>query len=414
MIRRIIDFALYYKYELLLTICLFSNLYPQLPGYLYYVSVAGIAMAMCKMKVRKTARTRLVFTLILFLLFSALLAGTFDTKAISMAAILFISLAYSSEVFYRFKYTFMYISLIAYAFTSIINFYAKRAGINFYDGMMISIWGSSNGEFSGYTCHPMWLSAACGIGTIFFVYAMIVMYKRGNKKATCLLGVVSLVSIWTTMQGGSRSASGISVLCCLFLILNAFESATQKNKFLIPIILVGLMTIPTMVTDNAQFARKQGGLALVDNSGQSSRSLLWAARITEFESSPIFGVGPGVIKVQPMGFENSTETGSGWLTALAQTGIIGFVLVCMLVYKARLPKYVLKSDSTAALMEAVMLFLCLHSLFEAYMFQVGWYMCFVFWLLVSILDDYKTYGPIPELEDSLFGEKEIEDDEEDI
>lgn len=406
MIQNIIAFSKLYKYELLLTICLFSNLYPQLPGYFYYVSVAGIAMAMYKMKARKTARTGLVLALIIFMLFSALLAGAFGIKAISMAVILFITLAYSSEKFYRFKFTFMYISLIAYAFTSIINFYAKRAGINFYDGMMTSIWGLSNGEFSGYTCHPMWLSAACGIGTIFFVYAMIAMYKRGNKKATCLLGAVSLASIWITMQGGSRSASGISVLCSLFLILNAFESATQKKKLLIPIILVGLMTIPTMVTDNAQFARKQGGLALVDNSGQSSRSLLWAARITEFESSPIFGVGPGVIKVQPVGFENSTETGSGWLTALAQTGIIGFVLVCMLVYKARLPKFVLKTDSTVALMEAVMLYLCLHSLFEAYMFQVGWYMCFVFWLLVSILDDYKMYGPIPELEDSLFGEDE--------
>ena len=208
------------------------------------------------------------------------------------------------------------------------------------------------------------------------------------------------------MQGGSRAASGIAVLCSLFLILNAFENASQKKKILIPIILVGLMTIPTMVTDNTQFIRKQGGLSLIDNTGKSSRSLLWTARLTEFESSPIFGVGPGVIKVQPFGFENSTETGSGWLTALAQTGFIGFILVCMLVYKARLPKYVLKTDSTAALMEAVMLFLCLHSLFEAYMFQVGWYMCFVFWLMVSILDDYKTYGPILELENSLFGEDE--------
>lgn len=406
MIRRIIDFALYFKYELILTICLFSNLYPQLPGYLYYVSVAGVAMAMYRLKARRTGRTGLALALVFFLLLSSLFAGSLNAKAISIAALLFIALAYSSEEFYRFKYTFMYISLLAYALTSIINFYAKRAGINFYDDVMISRWGSTNGEFSGYTCHPMWLSAACGIGTIFFVYAMIAMYKRGNKKATYLLGAVSLASIWITMQGGSRSASGISVLCCLFLILNAFESATQKKKLLIPIIFVGLLTIPTMVTDNAQFARKQGGLALVDDRGQSSRSLLWAARITEFESSPIFGVGPGVIKVQPMGYENSTETGSGWLTALAQTGIIGFVLVCMMVYKARLPKYVLKTDSTVALMEAVMLYLCLHSLFEAYMFQVGWYMCFVFWLLVSILDDYKTYGPIPELEDSLFGEEE--------
>ena len=225
MIRRIIDFALYYKYELILTICLFANLYPALPDYLYYASMAGMGIAMYRCKARRTGRTGLALALVFFMLLSSLLAGTLDAKAISLAALLYIALANSSEDFYRFKYTFMYISLLAYAFTSVINFYAKHAGINFYEGILISTWGSSTGEFSGYTCHPMWLSSACGIGTIFFVYAMIVMYKRGNKKMTYLLGAASLASIWTTMQGGSRPASGISVLCCLFLILNAFESA---------------------------------------------------------------------------------------------------------------------------------------------------------------------------------------------
>ena len=408
MIRRIIEFALYYRYELILTICMFANLYPALPNNLYYVSVAGVAIAMYKMKARKTGRTGLVLIIILWMLLSSLMADALGAKAIALAALFFITMAFSSEAFYRFKFTFMYISLIAYAFTSIINIYAKNAGVNYYDGVLISAWGSSTGEFSGYTCHPMWLSSACGIGSIFLFYSMIVMYKRGNKKMMWLFLVAAFGSLWITMQGGSRAASGIAVLCCLFLFLIAFENASQKKKILILIIFIGLMTIPTMVTENAQFLRKQGGLSMVDNTGQSSRSLLWASRLTEFKSSPIFGVGPGVIKVNPLGFEGSTETGSGWLTALSQTGLIGFVLVCILVYKARLPKYILKSDSTAALMETVMLFLCLHSLFEAYMFQVGWYMCFVFWLLVSILDDYKTYGPIPELENSLFGGDETD------
>lgn len=408
MIKRIIDFAKLYIFELILTICMFSNLYPALPGYLYYVSVAGVAYMMYKLKARRTARTGLTFLLVFVVILSSLLAGTLDARTISMSALLFIALAYSSEEFYRFKLTFMYISLLAYAFTSVLNFYAKQRGINFYEGVLISTWGASTGEFSGYTTHPMWLSSACGVGTIFFVYAMIVQFKRGNKRTTYLLGAASLASIWITMQGGSRAASGISVLCCLFLIMNAFESAIQKKRILIPIILVGIITVPTMVTDNAQFARKQGGINLVDESGQSSRSLLWAARLTEFGSSPIWGVGFGVIKEGPEEYirNQSTETGSGWLTALAQTGIIGFSLVCLLFYRAKLPKRVLQTDSTAALLEAVMLFLALHSLFEAYMFQVGWYMCFVFWLLVGILDDYKTYGPVPELEDSLFGEEE--------
>lgn len=412
MIRNLISFVSFYRYELILSICLFSNLYPALPDYLYYVAVTGVAIAMYKMKARKTGRTGLVLTLVLFMLLSSLLAGDFGIRSISIAAFLFITLAYSSEEFYRFKFTFMYISLIGYAFTSIINIYAKNAGVNFYHNFHMTVWGSGSNMFSGYTCHPIWMSAACGVGSIFFFYLLIAMYKRGKKMMMYLLLAAAFGSLWITMQGGSRSASGIAVLCCLFLVFNAFENASQKKKILIPIILVGLMTLPTMVLDNSLFQQKQGGLSLVDNNGNSSRSFLWAARLTEFESSPIIGVGPGVINVQPIGYENSKETGSGWLAALAQTGIIGFVLVCLLVYKARLPKYVLQTDSTAALMEAVMLFFCLHSLFEGYMFQVGCYLFLVFWLLVSILDDYKTYGPIPDLENTLFGEDErfIEDE----
>ena len=406
MIRRIIDFAKLYRYELILTVCLFSNLYPTLPGYLYYVFLVLMALAMRKFRTGSVPRTGLAWGLVMVVLLSSFISGVYDNRAIVMSGILLITLGYSSEEFYRFKIRFMYVSLMAYAFTSIINFYAKQVGFNFYEGVLISTWGASSGEFSGYTCHPMWLSAACGIGTIFFVYAMIVQYKRGNMRATYLLGAASLVSIWTTMQGGSRAASGISVLCCLFLIVNAFESATQKRRFLFPIILVGLMALPSMLLDNAQFARKQGGINLVDETGQSSRSQLWAERLEEFSSSPIIGVGFGVTGVGEEASAGRAETGSGWLTALAQTGIIGFTLVCLLFYRSKLPKEDLRTDSTAALLEAVMLFLALHSLFEAYMFQVGWYMCFVFWLLVGILDDYKIYGPMPELENSLFGEVE--------
>ena len=405
MIRRIIDFAKLYRYELILTVCLFSNLYPALPGYLYYVFLVLMALAMRKFRTGSVPRTGLAWGLIVVVLLSSFISGEFDNRAIVMSAILLITLGYSSEEFYRFKVRFMYVSLIAYAFTSVINFYAKHAGINFYEGVSIGMWGSSSGEFSGYTCHPMWLSSACGIGSIFFVYALIVVYKRGWTKAVWLLLAASFASLWTTMQGGSRSASGIAVLCCLFLILSAFDSARQKRKILLPIILVGFLTLPSMVMDNAQFARKQGGLALRDKKGQSSRTLLWEARFAEFNCSPVFGVGFGNIKIQPKGFEKSTETGSGWLTALAQTGVVGFLLICMMAYRARLPKEHLQTDSVAALLEAVMLFLFLHSIFESYMVQVGWYMCFVFWLLVGILDDYKIYGPVPELENTLFGEE---------
>ena len=170
MIRNIISFSKLYKYELILTVCLFSNLYPALPDYLYYVFLVLMALAMRMFRAGSVPRTGLAWGLIVVILLSSFISGEFDNRAIVMPGILLITLGYSSEEFYRFKIRFMYVSLMAYAFTSIINFYAKRVGANFYEGVQLGTWGASSGEFSGYTCHPMWLSAACGIGTIFFVY----------------------------------------------------------------------------------------------------------------------------------------------------------------------------------------------------------------------------------------------------
>lgn len=408
------QFALNYKIELILTVCLFSNLYVfWLPKNLYFLALFAMAYFMNRYHVSVTGRTGLTYALIGVVILSSMVSGHTGGRMLLMSYILFVTLAYSSEEYYRFKFRFMYVSLIAYALTCVINFYAKRAGVNFYEGVQIMTWGSSSGEFSGYTCHPMWLSAACGIGTIFFVYSIIVTYKRGWKRVTWLLLAASFAALWTAMQGGSRSASGVAVLCSLFLLLTSFEDARQKRKILLPIILVGILTLPSMVMDNAQFARKVGGLELRDETGQSSRTKLWADRIEEFNSSPLLGVGFGITGIGNDAQEGRAETGSGWLTVLSQTGIIGFLLVCMMVFKARLPKRILESDSTAALLQAVLLFMIIHSLFEAYMFQAGWYMCFVFWLLVGLLDDYKTYGPLPELENSLFGEEDEYENEND-
>ena len=412
MVKRLFSLLFHNKLELLLSICMFSNLYPSfLPNAAYYAAFVGIGFTALRCHAASTVRTLPTLALMGVILLSTFHSGGINARSLTMCFLLFVTMAWSSEEYFHFKYRFLFISLLLYAFTSVINCYAKFAGINFYETVQSNIWGSSSGEFSGLTCHPMWLSAACGIGTIFFVYAMVVRYKRGDTYAAAAMGLASLASLWTAMQGGSRSASGIAILCSLFLILVSFEDGAKKKKLLVPILFIGVLTIPLMATGNEQFKRKQGGLSLYDDNGETSRTALWKARIDEFQSEPALGIGFGKHKG---GYEGSTETGSGWLTALAQTGIAGFALVCFLVYRTRLSLAELKVDSTVALFQSVMLFLLLHSLFEAYMFQIGWYMCLFFWLLASTLDDYKTYGTIPDMEGDLFGEEDDEEEEESV
>ena len=137
---------------------------------------------------------------------------------------------------------------------------------------------------------------------------------------------------------------------------------------------------------------KHGGLNLRDDRGTTSRTRLWNDRVEEFESSPIWGVGFGVAGIGDDAKVGRVETGSGWLTVLSQTGIIGFILVLLSVKKAFLPLSVLREDDKLTLFSIVLFYFCIHSLFEAYMFQAGWYLCLIFWMLVSVLDDSKEYG----------------------
>ena len=54
----------------------------------------------------------------------------------------------------------------------------------------------------------------------------------------------------------------------------------------------------------------------------------------------------------------------------------------------------LRNNLHMALYTSLLFYLSLHTLFEAYIFQSGWYLCFVYWLTVSILDDYRKYYKI--------------------
>ena len=45
---------------------------------------------------------------------------------------------------------------------------------------------------------------------------------------------------------------------------------------------------------------------------------------------------------------------------------------------------------------AAYFFFIVHSIVEGYMFQGGWYLCFIFWLVIGLLIENKQYGEIIE------------------
>lgn len=392
--RKIKEFVKEYKLEIFFAICLFSNLYPDLPHFLYFALIALFLFYSRKCGAQlSVSRKGCTIGLIGVIVFSFLMSGQFDFRFILMSVLLFLTLGISSYQYYRLKVRFLYVCIMGFAFTSILNYYASVRGINYQLIMGMHAGEAFTYDFSGFTYHPMWLSAATGIGTIFFVHLMVKCWNDvKRKKLLFLILPLAFMSFLVSVKAGSRSAAGISVLSSCLLIYVGSKRVSNTVIILMLLAVVTSFLMPVIMENTMRMQTKHGGLNLRDDKGTTSRTRLWNDRIEEFESSPIWGVGFGVAGIGKDKKVGRIETGSGWLTVLSQTGIIGFILVIFSVKKAILPLSVLKEDDKLTLFSIVLFYFCLHSLFEAYMFQAGWYLCLLFWMLISVLDDSKEYG----------------------
>lgn len=386
-----------YKWELLLSVCMFSNLYSfVMTNYLYYVLWLAFIFAIVKMHtVSAGMRANLTFGLICLIILSTVInLSMFDYRWIMMCIILYITLCRTSYKFFHFKERFLFVSLFGYIFTGLINNYAHAIGFNF-----MLIYGVHAGEeftidFSGFTNSPMWLSAACGLGIIFLSYWMNLLWGQGKRLLALLMLPLMFITLQTLVWGGSRSALGISVGASLLLVWLSNKNVGKTILVFSAFVALAYIATPVLMSDSHKMQSKQGGMNFVDESGETSRTALWNARVEEFKSSPIWGIGFGVTGIGEEATTGRAETGSGWLTVLSQTGLMGLILALLIVKRAILPLRLLRNNSRMALYSALLAFLCLHTMFEAYLFQSGWYLCFVLWLVVSILDDYKKYYKI--------------------
>lgn len=394
--KKLLDIAKHYKWEIVLSICMFSNLYPDLPKILYYVVWIVFLFAMGKMKAQMAGeRARLTWAVIGLIVFTTVInLAILDYRWIMMCAILYITLCRTSYRFFRFKESFLFVSLFGYIVTGLLNNYAHRVGINY----QLLSWLHADEEytidFSGFTNNPMWLSAACGLGMVFLAYWMNRLWSKKRKLlALCILPLMFL-DLQTLVWGGSRSALGICIGASLLLVWLSNKNIGKTVLIFGFLALLASIITPILMADSEKMQSKYGGMNFADEQGNTSRTALWNARLEEFKSSPLWGVGFGVTGVGDEAVTGRAETGSGWLTVLSQTGLAGIVLVLLIVKRAYVPLRKLRGSPHMALYTALLAFLCLHTMFEAYLFQSGWYLCFVFWLTVSVLDDYKKYSRI--------------------
>ncbi|WP_129618947.1 O-antigen ligase family protein [Bacteroides stercoris] len=389
----LIRVVLQYKLEILLSICLFSNLYPDIPSFLYYILWVSFLYILSQTSaVDIGRRAKIAYGLILLIICSTIVnVAIFDYRWILMCILLYITLCRTSYRFFKFKERFLFVSLFGYVITGLLNNYAHRIGFNYQLYSWKHLGEEFTIDFSGFTNHPMWLSAACGIGVIFLTYWMNILWSRGRKLRAFLFLLLIFLTLQTLVWGGSRSALGICI-CASLLLIWLSNKNIGKTFFILCIFAISAAVITPILMSDAD--KMKSKINHQEATGKTSRDGLWDARFVEFVSSPIWGIGFGVTGVGEKAVSGRAETGSGWLTILSQTGLAGFVLAVLLVRRAILPLRMLRNNLHMALYTSLLFYLSLHTLFEAYIFQSGWYLCFVYWLTVSILDDYRKYYKI--------------------
>lgn len=375
------------KMELLITFCVFSNLYSYtFPSWIYYIGLGLLSYKMSRYMVTKIARYNIYAMFIIIIILSSLINWALDFRIILYAAILIISGPFMSSIsWHLYKMKLIKNFYIGFAATVIISLYAKLKGINYQvlynlgGDSMLSYGGVD--EFSGFARYPMWNSAAASISIVFWAYLLLTNKKSCFFKQLMIL-IMLLASMYVCLISASRSAFVFSVMASILLFFWTSFNIKAVMKYLVVFGVISVFSLPFFIESATRMMMKQRAQEMT---GKTSRDILWNRRFEEFKSSPIYGVGFAVSKIGQYRFIGRDESGSSWLAILAQTGVIGFVTALILWRKTFTRPKNISYHKPYLLSYAIVFFFTFHSIFEGYMFQGGWYMCVICWMNVGVV-----------------------------
>ena len=391
--KKLIGYIRQNTIEIIISFCILSNLFGFfLPRFLYYIGLGLLAYKMTQMGVRKNKNSTLFTLFILLIIASSIINMMLDLRLVLFSFILILtSPIYTSLKWHLYKKRIMHTLFIGFVGVVLINYYAKLRGFNL--RALTQQWQDlTDKQFSGYCDQPMWLAAAAAVSAIYCAYLVFSQRKKGKLQQYFYI-LLLLCSVYIIMISGSRAAfmaaMGSTCLTLYFLV---------KNKLRLIKYVVGSAVL-VLVLSPIFFSRSTFGAMMAkqerqEEEGTTSRDGVWADRMAEFKSSPLIGVGFGAHGVGDEKEVSRVETGGGWISILAQTGIIGLILALSIIAKAFTSIRVIRRDTSMICIYAAYFFFIVHSIVEGYMFQGGWYLCLIFWMVIGLLIENKQYGPI--------------------
>lgn len=380
-------------FELLVTLFVLSNLFPTFTSnYIYAGAWLLIGYKMAKNKVYLNRDASWFLFLMVFICITSMINLVVSSKIMMFFVILILTCPiYTSLSWHIYKKNLMRFLSYGFVAVTLINLYAYIIGFNL--RAIHKQWEDlTDKQFSGFCDQPMWLSAAAAVSSIFCAYNIFSQQKK-TKKQLLLYIILLIISIYITMIAGSRSAFIASMAAILILLYILVKSKAKLIKYIVIIGLAVLALSPWMLdreTIGAMMAKQEHQEAI----GQTSRDELWAQRMAEYKSSPLIGVGFAAHGVGDETEVGKVEYGGGWISILSQMGILGAIIVLFINLRVLTSLKRIRRDEFMAYIYALYFFFCAHSIVEGYMFQSGWYICLVFWLVTGLLIENKQYGKL--------------------
>lgn len=273
--------------------------------------------------------------------------------------------------------------LIACTLIATVSFIGYFFGINYmrntYSGAVLDYFNHHSGTFGGLTNQSMLLGPISGVGVITCLY-----FAMKKKKSFWILFIACLGSL---LFSASRSSLIATIIGCLIFFIYFSKKLGKNIKALFVIAIVATATHSFWGSALIGITEKNKG-ALYSGLNLTSRQDKWEIRIDEWKSSPLYGIGFCAVSPRDTySYDGKVEPGSSWLALLSMTGLIGFVLFCLIYIRACMSAF-RPHMPEGALIGGLLVMLGVHMTAEGHIFSAGSFLCFLVWLVIGRATDY--------------------------
>lgn len=316
---------------------------------------------------------------------SCVINDVWDLRLLLFLGVLLVSTPIlNSYRIFLFRERLLFVFLLTFPIISLAALYCYFAGIN----MGINLEDGSFHDFAAFFSISMSLAAAIGIANVVISWILL----QSKKRLWQLICIVMLsMSFFISVVSASRSALAASFLSLLFLFLFSSQNIRRTLRRIMIIVVFACVSFPYYAPYTG---RIQDKFEVNEGNRFGSRTEAWITSFNHYKNNPVFGYGFAVSYHDYGRTVGRVETGSGWLSILFQTGILGAVIMFMLMNKTRATLKYVRHDKKLLLFFSVFVYLCLHSCFEGYILTSMLYMCLLFWFILGYLHVYPIYAEL--------------------